>query len=593
MTLTTLHSILTTIALCFVCVLGLLYSGDCSVVIRDGELNVSLADYNVSFQPGHIVKNMRQLPAISTLTLNVVNIPDKISFIIVQAHAFQFNVTLSYYDVLNRHFYANGTNLGLVEQIDKDQSGAKFYIINGNEGTNVSVLITIQGYGDEAPIPGGCNMEFSVKTAPYQIMRFTNAMVIVDSQPASPPQPYDKPAQPCEAHLVNHEMYHMYLPERDFTDETYFNALLKMMTVEDIQINGRKVPEPMEGSPMRRSYSAYPGTGSVYGIVAKYGKTAAAYVPAFTYACNTVYWTDSCDVLNTTFSKVLCATIFFMGFFVCVYGHQFFKTEMFLLGFLSGGLVSYILIALLTTYSGSVITVISVIMGLCFGILWLGLWCCYGIPVCSVLLATITLGFVVASIGAYAWLGDVDVLKNDFNFWMVFACVVMVVPILFLSLIQKANMISCAVLGAYAVIIPIDHYIGSNLKYIIVNIIRRATVKQFRMAIVDPPFQVKDTVLCILWIALAAVGITIQWYKQRGKPPFPPPPFLRYRERFRRSRFTPTSNVPTEQTPLLIDADVPPIRIPYITTSRSSDDVFESPHRPFKYLSFLKIWRTS
>ncbi|KAJ4451182.1 hypothetical protein ANN_02624 [Periplaneta americana] len=34
MTLTTLHSILTTIALCFVCVLGLLYSGDCSVVIR-------------------------------------------------------------------------------------------------------------------------------------------------------------------------------------------------------------------------------------------------------------------------------------------------------------------------------------------------------------------------------------------------------------------------------------------------------------------------------------------------------------------------------------------------------------------------------
>lgn len=84
-----------------------------------------------------------------------------------------------------------------------------------------------------------------------------------------------------------------------------------------------------------------------------------------------------------------------------------------------------------------------------------------------------------------------DVLRSDFNFWMVFACIVMVVPLIFISLIQKANMVSCAVLGAYAVIIPIDHYIGSNLKYIIVNIIRRATVKDFRMAVVDPPFQMR------------------------------------------------------------------------------------------------------
>jgi hypothetical protein len=33
----------------------------------------------------------------------------------------------------------------------------------------------------------------------------------------------------------------MYLPERDFSPETYFDALLKMMTVQDIQLNGRKV----------------------------------------------------------------------------------------------------------------------------------------------------------------------------------------------------------------------------------------------------------------------------------------------------------------------------------------------------------------
>jgi len=54
-------------------------------------------------------------------------------------------------------------------------------------------------------------------------------------------------------------------------------------------------------------------------------------------------------VSDTTFSKVLCAVIFFLGLFVCLCGHQFFKTETFLLGFLSGGLVFYIVIAAFST----------------------------------------------------------------------------------------------------------------------------------------------------------------------------------------------------------------------------------------------------
>lgn len=54
-------------------------------------------------------------------------------------------------------------------------------------------------------------------------------------------------------------------------------------------------------------------------------------------------------VSDTIFSKVLCAVIFFLGLFVCLCGHQFFKTEIFLLGFLSGGLVFYIVIAAFST----------------------------------------------------------------------------------------------------------------------------------------------------------------------------------------------------------------------------------------------------
>lgn len=59
-----------------------------------------------------------------------------------------------------------------------------------------------------------------------------------------------------------------------------------------------QVPEPLEGSQMRRIYSAYPGTGSVYSVTAKSGNSTVAYVPSLTYACSTVYWTDTCDVLS-------------------------------------------------------------------------------------------------------------------------------------------------------------------------------------------------------------------------------------------------------------------------------------------------------
>jgi hypothetical protein len=57
--------------------------------------------------------------------------------------------------------------------------------------------------------------------------------------------------------------------------------------------------------------------------------------------------------------------------------------------------------------------VLSVLLGLCFGIFWLGLWWCYGIPVLSVLLATLTLGFVVAGTAAYGWLGMLHLFVGE------------------------------------------------------------------------------------------------------------------------------------------------------------------------------------
>lgn len=103
-------------------------------------------------------------------------------------------------------------------------------------------------------------------------------------------------------------------------------------------------------------------------------------------------------------------------------------------------------------------------------------------------------------------------------------------------------------------------------------------------------FHISDTYLCIVWIALAIIGFAIQWYKQRGKPPFPPPPNSRHREHFRRRRFPYSSQAATERTPLLIEADTPPVHIPCITASVGNDNVFESPAQSSGFFSFFKRW---
>ncbi len=43
--------------------------------------------------------------------------------------------------------------------------------------------------------------------------------------------------------------------------------------------------------------------------------------------------------------------------------------------------------------------------------------------------------------------------------------------------------------GAYVFTAPVDHYIGSNLEYIFLNVMRRATDRDFTTAIIQPPYQ--------------------------------------------------------------------------------------------------------
>lgn len=90
------------------------------------------------------------------------------------------------------------------------------------------------------PIPGGCNMEFNIETAPYQNLNMKNEIIIVDTQPASV-YATNGTLFPCEKNSVHHTMYRLYLPGQDFSPETYFTAIASMLTTQDIMRNGYKV----------------------------------------------------------------------------------------------------------------------------------------------------------------------------------------------------------------------------------------------------------------------------------------------------------------------------------------------------------------
>lgn len=49
---------------------------------------------------------------------------------------------------------------------------------------------------------------------------------------------------------------------------------------------------------MRRVYSAYPGTGSAYAMIANYGNHSSAYVTTFSYACDPFSDPDSCNLFS-------------------------------------------------------------------------------------------------------------------------------------------------------------------------------------------------------------------------------------------------------------------------------------------------------
>lgn len=90
-----------------------------------------------------------------------------------------------------------------------------------------------------APIPGGCNLTFQTEVAPYQLVKLLDDMIRVDAQAPS------VSGSLCELAHTTVEFYHLYLKERDYAEDNYFDGVEKMLTVDAIRAYGNKVFESL------------------------------------------------------------------------------------------------------------------------------------------------------------------------------------------------------------------------------------------------------------------------------------------------------------------------------------------------------------
>ncbi|XP_047508186.1 transmembrane 7 superfamily member 3-like isoform X1 [Pieris napi] len=496
---------------CGICLLTLMLINNVCAQNLTLILNNTLSWGNKELYGGFI-----NIKANSTLQVDCINENKNVSYIIFQVHSHLYNITLyNTTNVLGSSLY--GTNLGLYSNVLPTID--TFFIINQNM-VSLLLYVSVHGYSLDDPIPGGCNMEFPVPISPYLQTKYNNEYILVDAPP-----PKDQLDDKCNT-IGNVVLlfYKMYLPERNFEADVYFEGIQKMLTVDNIEENGEFVPD--NGLHNRRMLSAYQGVGSIYVAVAISVENASAYsvyVPTYTYACAPLVEGD-CDIFDDVLSQLLLASILFIGLFVCYYGHRFFKTEMFLIGLISGGIVTYILISLMADLDRPALLGASILSGICFGAIWLLFWWFYGIPVLAVFLATLDVGFLFSAIIYYGLPGGLTALQFDVNFWTLFIFIMLTTSLLLVSMTLMSNILCCAILGAYAVVYSMDYYLGSSMKYIIINTVRRATVPKFNKAVLDPPFEWGDSLLCLLWVGLAMSGFLFQHFHNYGRPPFPPPP---------------------------------------------------------------------
>ncbi|XP_007947990.1 transmembrane 7 superfamily member 3 [Orycteropus afer afer] len=471
------------------------------------------------------------------------HISSNVTFLIFQIHSHYQNTTVSFSQTLLPNTSGIGTDRGLISILRPKQSMCTWYLEAADAGPVQSMAIPLS-YSERDPVPGGCNLEFDLDIDPNIYLEFDFFETVIKFAPANLGYSRGTDPPPCDVGTgqdsrwrLQYDVYQYFLPENDLTEQVLLKHLQRMAKVPQVKANAIKVVTLTAIDKTSIYFSSLRVQGVIYNVIVwdPLLNTSAAYVPVHTYACSFKAMEDNCASLGRVSTKVFFTLFALLGLFICFFGHRFWKTELFFIGFIFMGFFFYILITRLTAIKYDVRLILTAVTGSIGGIFLVATWWRFGILMLCMLCVGLVLGFLISSVMFFTPLGNLKIFRDDLVFWLSFSCIAIIIPVVFMGCLRILNILTCGIIGSYSVVLAIHSYLYTSLSYITLNVLNRALNTDFRRAFSNVPFQTTDFIILAVWVMLAVSGITLQIRRERGQPFFPPHPYkLWKRERERR-----------------------------------------------------------
>ncbi|XP_061770009.1 transmembrane 7 superfamily member 3 [Nerophis ophidion] len=471
-------------------------------------------------------------------------IPPEVAFITVQFHTLQRIVTLSYGTTPVPGLSSTAVDTGILSALLPGQAAFTLFLFSADGGPVAGTGVILPFSGTD-PIPGACNTNFTLNADPTIHLQYNLYQTTIRFAPAnlghergSAPPSCDTPTGLDMRWRLQYDIYQYFLPDTDLSELSLFRGLQAVADVDSVTENAKLILTLSSRDVRMATFNSVPGQGVIYSVVVRDPilNTSASYVPVHTYACTFNSKMDSCQTLGQISTKLLFTLAGLAGVFVCFFGHRFFKCELFCMGFSFTAFFFFVLVTKTTGLDYDIRLAVSAVIGVVGGVLLVMSWWRFGSVMACVVVIGLMLGFLVASTVLFTPLGDSDVFRrSDAVFWVTFCSIVIVVPLFFVRWPREGNIVTCGVIGAYAVILAVNAYVYTSLSYITLNILKRLLNDDFNAGFTDVPFQTIDYVMIMVWVVLGVSGMVLQLYRERSRPFFPPSPYLMWlQERERR-----------------------------------------------------------
>ncbi|XP_040599551.1 transmembrane 7 superfamily member 3 isoform X2 [Mesocricetus auratus] len=427
------------------------------------------------------------------------HISSNVTFLLFQIHSQYQNTTISFTKTLLPGTTRTGNDQGLVFMLRPEQTVCTWYLETKDAKPVQNVAIPLF-YSERDPIPGGCNLEFDLDIDPNIYLDYNFFETTIKFAPANLGYARGAEPPPCDVSTgqesrwrLRYDVYQYFLPEGDLTEASLLQHLQRMTEVPQVKASAVKVATLTSDDKTTVSFSSLWGQGVIYNVIVwdPSLNTSAAYVPAHTYACSFESADGNCVSPGRVSTKVFSTAFALLGLFICFFGHRFWKTELFFIGFIFLGFFFYILITRLTSLKYDVRLVLTAVAGSIGGVLLMASWWRFGTLMLCMLCVGLVLGFLVSSGTFFTPLGNLTVFRDDGVFWVTFSCIALLILVIFMGCLRILNILACGVVGSYSVVLAVDSYVFTSLSYITLNVLRRALNTDFRGAFVGVPFQTK------------------------------------------------------------------------------------------------------